>query len=143
MSSGLVTGARTVVYINGQPYSYVTNFAYSCSTPHIPVIGLDVSTPLELAPTGNQLNGTLGLLRASGTGGLEGAGVAFHYGVLPQGKYFSLAIIDRKNDLLVFSADRCVVVSQSWSVPAAGKMVGSMSFIALDWYNEATFGDNT
>ena len=142
MSSGLVTGARTVVYINGHPYAYVTSFAYSCSTPHIPTAGLDVPTIIELAPTGNQLTGSMGLLRASGTGGLEGAGISYHYSVLPRGKYFSLAIIDRLNDVLLFSADRCVVQAQNWSIPSAGKMTGSVSFMALDWYNETTFGSN-
>lgn len=143
MSSGLVTGARTIVYINGRPFAYATSLSWVDSTPHRPTMGLDSASPYELAPTSNQLNGVLGLLRASGTGGLEGAGISFHYGMLPKGKYFSLAVVDRLNDVLIFASDRCVVQSQNWNIPSGGRMTGSMSFSALDWYNETTFGDNT
>lgn len=133
----LATSARVVLYANGRHYAQVTNFAWSAATPPKAIYGLDSGEPYELAPTITKVTGTMGLLRAVGDGGLEGAGVAPHLPDLPRGRYFSVTLVDRLTDVQIFRAERCWVVSQSWDVPSKGRITGSCVFEALDWNNEA------
>jgi hypothetical protein len=57
---------------------------------------------------------------------------------LPRERYFSVMIIERKSDRVLFAADRCSVISQSWQMGAKSMVTGTVEFEGLDWYNEVT-----
>lgn len=135
--SRLLTSAQVVLYINGKPYAQVTSFRWDSHTPGRALHGLDSSEPYEFVPTVSRISGSIGLLRLIGDGGLEGAGITYHYGDLPRGKYFSLTLVERGSDTQIFRADRCWCQAQSWDVPSKGRATGQMTFEAIDWNNEA------
>lgn len=139
-----MTRARTIVsagvklYVNNAPFGQVTTFRFSSSTPREAIYGIDSLDPQELAPTRTKVSGTIGLIRTSGDGGAEGAGFTTGYEKLSREKYFSLCLIDIQTDLVIFRADYCSVVNQSWDVAAKDFIKGSIEFEALDFSNEAT-----
>lgn len=138
--SRLTTAAQVILYINGKPYAQVTSFRWDAQTPSKAIFAVDSSSPYELAPTLARVQGSIGLLRVTGDGGLEGAGITTHAGNLPRNKYISLALIERGTDMQLFRADRCWVNSQSWDVPVKGRVTGQMAFEAIDWTNETASG---
>lgn len=131
-----VVGAQLVVLINGRVIGEVTSFSYSSMTPHPEVPGIDQLLPFELAPSAVKIAGTVGVLRRQGTGGLEGRGIVASLQNIPEQRYFSLLIVNRRDQTSFFRADRCMVQQQQWEVAARGRVAGSFSFSALDWANE-------
>lgn len=136
-SSTLVASAKAIAYVNGRAWAPVVSIRWDVSTPGRGIPGLDVSTDIELAPSSSRVNGSMVVLRQVGDGGVEGAGLIPFSKDLPAGTYFSLALVDRLTDTLLFRADRCWINSQSWDTPSRSFMVGTINFTALDWNNEA------
>lgn len=128
------------MYINGQPYGLVTDFAWTAETPKKPLYTIDVMEALELAPTLTKVTGSLGVMRITGTGGLEGAGMAAPQSALSRERYFSLVLKDRSTDVIIFQALRCSVTSQHWQANARGFLTGTVQFEAIDWANETALG---
>lgn len=135
--SQLVTGAKVILYINGNPYAMVTSFRWDSATPKRAIYGLDSATPYELAPGQTKITGSIGLVRLSGDGGLEGAGIVAPAPQAIREKYFTIQLVDRSTDTQLFAADKCSVLNQGWEVGAKGLMSGNMSFEALAWNNES------
>jgi len=133
----LLTAARVILYINGTAYSYVTDFRWSSATPSRQIRGLDSSMPYELGPGIASCQGSIGLLRGSGTGGLEGIGISPSFEQLVKGRYFTLMLVDRLTDTTLFRADNCWMTNQSWNAPSKSRVTGQMTFEALSWSNEA------
>jgi hypothetical protein len=136
MATKIVHGAAVVVLVNGVPFAEVSGFQFSSGTPGREIRGIDTIETLELAPISAGCTGQLSLYRQLGDGGIEGKGLSTNYGDLPALKYITIQLIDRRADLILFSADRCRVESQTWSVQTKGLMTGQMSFRALSWSNE-------
>lgn len=132
----LVSAATLIVYINGERFGRITSFQHSAVTPHKELRGIDEVEAVELVPTTHAVRGTMGILRTKADGGLEGIGVTARPPQLARERYFSVSIIERSTDTVVFSADRCKVEDQNWSVSAKGLMMGQVSFRALTWNNE-------
>lgn len=133
----LLLGPKTVLYINGHPYAAVAGVKFNSETPKKPLYAVDSGDPYELAPTTTKVTGTMALYRTVGDGGIEGAGMTVDFAYLPRERYFSMSLIDRSTDTQVFRADRCSVISQSWDIPSRGIVMGSVTFEALTWNNEA------
>jgi hypothetical protein len=139
MRSSIITGARVVCYINSIAVGKVTGFHWESDTSRKAIYGLDSGEPYELAPTTTRIGGEIGLLRTEGDGGLEGLGVVAQFPNLPREEYFSITLLDRASDTVLFRADKCAVKSQKWGVSAKQVMSGSFSFEGLLWTNETRF----
>lgn len=124
------------MYVNGAPFGRVTSFRFSSSTPRDAIYAIDSLDPFELAPTRTRVTGSLGLVRTIADGGAEGAGMTSNYEQLSREKYFSLMLVERISDTVIFRADYCSVVTQQWDVSAKEMVRGSIEFEALDWSNE-------
>jgi hypothetical protein len=135
--ASVLTAAAVTCNINGQNYGRVTSFSWSASTPHRAIRGIDSLEAQELAPASVTVTGTMSLYRIVGDGGLEGTGVAANIVDIPREKYFTIQLIDRGSDLVIFEAQQCLVQSQSWNVPSRGTVTGSVTFEALNWNNES------
>lgn len=136
MESRVVTGARVRVYINGRLLGRVWKFNFSANTPVDPIQGIDSSLPYELAPTVSHITGTLALYRLAGDGGIEGPGMAAIVQDILKQKYFTLMVVERVTDTVIFRADQCMVTMQNWDVAAAGRMNGTVQFQGIAWNNE-------
>lgn len=135
--ANLLTGARVVCYINGTEYAVVTGAGWQVSYQRKAIYGLDSPTAYEIAPTTVSVTGTLRVLRSVLDGGAEGYGyVAFPKDIYLE-QYVTINLIDRRSDSVLFSANRCSILSQSWEVPSKGLVQGSITFQAIDWSSEA------
>ncbi|NDD85746.1 hypothetical protein EBZ38_15905 [bacterium] len=134
--SRLITGAKVVVYVNGSVFGYAINFRWTSSTPRRAIYGIDSGEPYELAPTTTRIVGSMSLYRTIDGGGLEGPGVVANLDNIPREKYFSIALMERSSGQVIFRAEQCSVVSQSWDIPSRGIVTGSFEFEALAWNNE-------
>lgn len=131
-----IVSSGVILYLNNKPFGKVTSFRFASSTPRDAIYGIDALDPIELAPSRTKVNGVIGLVRTLGDGGAEGAGFTAPYEYLSREKYFSLSLVDRQTDNIIFRADYCSVTNQSWDVAAKEFVKGSLEFEALDWSNE-------
>lgn len=134
--SHLVTGAKVKVFLNGRVFGRVLAFRFSSATPKKPIHGIDSTEPYELAVTTTSCKGSITILRLSGDGGAEGAGIAAPYPELSREQYFSLTVVEHHTDRVLFRANRCSLLNQDWDFPAKGLVVGTLQFEAIDWDNE-------
>lgn len=132
----IVTAAHVYCYINGRRFGRVFSFQWGASTPSEEIDGIDCVETLELAPTRSKVQAQMGIYRTIGDGGIEGPGIQPSSSELQRGKYFSVMLIERLSDTVLFQAEFCKVDSQSWSVVTKDFMKGSVSFKALTWSNE-------
>ena len=136
MRQKTIVSAGVILHLNGRPYGRVTSFQWTSDTPRSAKYGLDSPLPVELAPTITRVTGRVGVVRTVGDGGIEGAGMTTAFETLIREKYFTLQLIERGSDTVVFEAKSCSVTQQSWSVPEKGKVTGEIAFEALSWANE-------
>lgn len=135
-STRLVQSASVLCMVNGRPYGVVTAFQWNSTTPKKEFYGLDSVDPFEIGATITKITGTISVYRTNGDGGAEGWGLATTYDDLSREKYFSLMLVDRATDRVLFQADYCSVTSQAWNVPPKGVITGQIQFTALTWNNE-------
>lgn len=136
MRSRVIAGAKVICYINGQVFARVTGFAFSIDTPIKEIRGLDSPIPYELAVTHGRCVFTMNLVRTIGDGGAEGSGMSAPFEDIANQKYFSVMLIERSSDTVLFQADFCMAQSQSWDAPAKGLMSGRLAATALSYNNE-------
>ena len=132
-----IVTAGLIVYVNGRPLALGTNFAFTSDTTKKQIRGLDSAEVVEFAPTGLNVSGQIGLIRAHGDGGAEGIGLLAQPADLTREKYFTLLILDRFTQKPVFRSDMCTVQSQSWQIPSRGIITGTINFTAINWTNES------
>lgn len=137
MSNGFsVPTAACCCYINGKLVGRVTSFRWSSDTPRKDIYGLDSVVPYEIAPTTVSCSGSVGLIRTHADGSIEALGMTAHSSQMERERYFTLTLVDRATDTLLFRADYCAVIGQQWEVPERGLVRGTVNFRALQWNNE-------
>lgn len=134
--SQIVTAPKVKLYINGKLFGRVTGFNWTSETPRSSKYGLDSMQPYEIAPTITRGSGTMNVLRLSGDGGAEGAGVVAPLPEISAEKYFSVTLIEIGTEFTIFQARRCSLTSQSWNIAVRSVVAGSFSFDFIDFSNE-------
>ncbi len=134
--SALITGARTVLFVNGRPFGRVADFKYDSSTPLREIRGIDSMEPFELAKTVSRVTGTMTIYRLSGDGGAEGAGLVAPVSELSREKYVSLVLVERNTNKVLFETQKAQISNQSWTIPARGYVMGSIQFEGIGFNNE-------
>lgn len=132
----VLASARVVCYINGLPLGRVSGFRFSSETPRKATYGIDATEPFELTQTTTRVRGSLSLYRTIGDAGAEGTGLVARYEDLLREKYFSITLLDRGTDTIVFQSYYNSVVSQSWDFQAKGLVTGTVEFEGIEWSNE-------
>lgn len=136
MSQQIVTGANCILYVNGKPFARVSQFRWTIQTPSKEIRGIDVPTVMEFAPTLIRVAGSMTLWRTKGDGGVEGAGLAPIQDELPRGKYFSLMLIERITDTVLFRCDQAKVEHQDWDARTKALVQGTVAFVGITSSNE-------
>lgn len=134
--SHLITGAKVLLYVNGEPYGKVMRFSFSIETPRKSFYTIDDPSPAELGQTTTRVSGSIGVYRIHADGGAEGSGFVAPIPDLTKERYFSIVLLERTTDTVIFRADNCMLLSQSWDVPIRGFVTGALNFQALSWSNE-------
>lgn len=135
--SRLLTGAQTLVYINGQLFGRIADISWSSETPQSEKKVVDWMPPWELVPQGASVRGVMTIYRIHKDGGIEGAGMTANWNDLTRQKYFSVMVLDRVTDTVLFQADKCSVTGQSWRI-GRGYVMGNINFTGLYWNNETS-----
>lgn len=136
MRAKTVTTSGVICHINNKPLGRVTGLRWAITSPHKTTRGLDSLVPCELTPTVLEVSGTISIVRTIGDGGVEGAGMMAPFNFVPSEKYFSMMLVERSSDTVLFSGHYCSVDSQAWSAPTKGTVTGEISFKCLVWNNE-------
>lgn len=136
MQSRLLQGARLAVYIDGRRFAQAYGFRFRSDTVKNEIRGIDNPEAYELATATASVSGSLSLWRLIGDGGAEGAGFTVAYPELTRERYFSIVLVERATQLVVFQADRCSLVSQSWDMPSKNYVTGTLDFKAINFSNE-------
>lgn len=136
MESKLIVSAQVMLYVNGSTFSNCSGFDYTTDTPRVEKYGIDSLHPFELVPAGTSCSGSLQLYRRLGDGGAAGAGIVGTYSEVPKEKYFSLALLEIRHGLILFEANRCSCLSETWGSMTKDYLRGRISFKALEWSNE-------
>ncbi len=131
-----IVTAGVLLYVNNRPYGQVRSFRFSSQTARNPIYGIDSIDPFELAPTITKVSGSIGLVRTLFDGGAEGAGLTASFEQLPREKYFSIMLIEKASDTVLFRADYCSVTNQNWMFESKEIVRGDVEFEALTWSNE-------
>ena len=131
-------GADVKVYINDKVYAGVTAFKFNSSTGTRPILGIDSGVPYELAPGTQKVTGSMDVVRIRNGGGLEGGGFAALPADILLSKYFSIRVVDRLSDTVIFETPEASIIDQNWSMPTRGISAGSCSFECIGWANEAS-----
>ena len=139
--SSLVVGAQVVVYVNGNMFGKVIDFEWVAETPRRFIQTVDSLLPIEAIPLATSVTGIMNIFKIHGDGGAEGAGMVAPMVMndgssgIPLEKYFTLMVLDRAKDTVLFQADTCTLMSQRWGIKR-GHVTGSLSFRAFSWNNE-------
>lgn len=136
MRAQTIVSAGIIVYLNAKPYGRVKDFAFESVTGKKAQYGLDSLEPYELIPTSTKVTGHMTIVRTIGDAGAEGAAITARFEDLPRERYFTIQLVERVSDTLLFEARYCSVTRQAWNVPEKGMVTGTVEFEALDWSNE-------
>lgn len=137
-TSKVLTGARLILLVNGLPFAKISEFGFSSDAPVRAIHGIDQIEAFELASTTAGVSGSMQIYRLAGDGGAEGAGITTPFPDLSRARYFSIAVLDRLRDQVIFEARRCSLTSQAWSMAARGIVTGHLNWVGIDWTNEAS-----
>ncbi len=136
MTSKTLHSSRLAIYINGIRYGVVSNFKYRSDTAHAEIFEIDSLDAVEISPTTNKVEGNFNIYRTTTDGGIEGFGISQNFSDITRGRYFTIQIVDRANDIVIFSATQCRVISQDWEMKSKDLVMGSINFRGIEWYNE-------
>lgn len=132
----LVSGAHVILYLNGRPYGRCIDFRPVINTPSKEIGGIDTTDLIELAPTVQRTSFTMTVWRTINDGGIEGLGIAPTAAEIPRGKYFSVLLLERISDTVLFEAQWCRVESQSWAYVSKSLTQGTITCKAITSNNE-------
>jgi hypothetical protein len=137
MPDGMIlTGAHVVAYINGKPYGRVAGINVQSLTPSEEIRGLDSPLAIELADTIVSCQGSITVFRTLADGGAEGGGLSAPVTLLSREKYFTITLVDRVTDTVVFEARQARVQAQGWPIQTRALVAGTIQFRAISWENE-------
>jgi hypothetical protein len=122
------------VYVNGSMLGRVASISVMNSTPRKALYTIDSVEPVELMQQSVSGHGQMSIYRLHQDGGIQALGMAAVWEDVSREKYFSLLILDRATDTVLFQADRCSTISESWSFNRSHVM-GDVAFSFLRWSN--------
>ena len=137
MRSRNTVAAQVVVYVNGRLFGVATSVGWNVSTPMQGVACIDMLDDAELADGRVGIRGEISALRRINSAGFEQYGIVPIQEQLPNGRYFTLELRDRRTLRPLLKAVRCRCTEQKWAVKARSRVEGSFSFMGLDWSNES------
>lgn len=135
--SNLVTSPHCVCYINSVPFARCCGLNLDVLTPRKELRGIDTLEITELVPVGASARGSLQIYRMHRDGGIEAAGLAATFDALTREKYASVMILDRSTDTVLAQINKFCVQHQSWAFTPRSFVIGTISFIGLDYNNDA------
>jgi hypothetical protein len=132
----LVVGAGCKCFINGRDIGIVSGIQWQGITPRERIGGLDTNIPFERGIGASEVGGVISVLKTHSDGGAARMGIAASFRHVIREKYFTLMLVDRITDEVVFRADDCSVDAQSWNVQAKQIVTGTFSWKGITWSDQ-------
>ncbi len=136
MAGKLQVGAAVVCRINGIDYGFVTGIKLDTPTPRGKARGIDSPFIIDLMPTTIETGGSVEVLRLINDGGLEARNLVLSPRYFIVEKHFTLELVERQTDTILYRAKYCSVENQSWNVVAKGMVTGTFNFTGVVAYND-------
>jgi hypothetical protein len=136
-SGKYITGARTIIRINGKLAAFAFSVAWTINTQQDELWTVDDWTPAEFAPKRISVEGTISGFHIPGkspTALLISPNLLsflFH-------KYITIEVRDRTTDNLLFKTDKAVVTVKSESIMAEQMGTLTLQWKAIGWADEKT-----
>lgn len=134
--SDLLVSSHIFIYINGVPFGRVASFNFEKATPRKAINVIDTPDNVEMIQTAYNVSGNMTIYKLHADGGIEAAGMVACQEDLTRERYFSILIIDRVTDTVIFESRQCSVEKQSWSL-GRGLIMGQISFSSLSGSGDA------
>lgn len=132
-----IAGAQCTAWVNGVQVGSVTSFSWRSAEARREVYALDQNEPYELIPTQSRVSCNLRLVRTLNDGGAQGLGMSGGFDAMVRERYFQFMITERQSDTVLFLAQDCSLVDESWDIASRSYIQGTIDFTALTWSNEA------
>ena len=130
-----LTGARTIVKINGKLAFFAFGVQFSISTMQDEIWGIDNYAPIEYAPKRIIISGVLSCLHIPGRGAskelIQSNMLSFMFH-----QYITIEIRDKQTDELIFQTNRAVVTNRDEIINADSLATVSLQWKAIGWQDE-------
>ena len=134
-SAKYMTGARTILKINGEISAFAMQVAWQVNTSQTEIFGIDDYLPHEIAPSRITVNGTVSGLIIPGKSlterVIQSNALSFLFN-----KYITIEVRDSATDFILFKANKCVVTNSSGNLASDAPGSISLQFMAIGWQNE-------
>lgn len=136
----LITGASLVLYINGIVVGFATGITFTRSQAIKSIYELDNPYVAEMMPTQYSIDGTLNGLRIRQSSGIDTNGIMdlSSVSMFFDQKYVNIELLDRLTGVRIYSIQRCIFSTDSWSIQNRGILSFSASFRGTFLANEKT-----
>lgn len=136
-SAKYMTGARTVLKINGNIVGFAFNVSWAIETDQTEIYTIDDYVPYEIAPRRVSVSGTLGMFvvpgRSPTTEKLQSDILSFLFN-----KYITIEVRDSVTDNLLFKTNKAVITSSSTELRSEQLGSTTLNWKAIGWINEAS-----
>ncbi len=129
----LLPSAHCVAFINGSRRGDVIDFSWISNTPKKEERGIDEVEAVELSPTTASVEFQMTVWWKKAGGGARNAGVVANNPNISLEKYFTVLIVDRQTQTIVFRADHCSMESEEPSIVGKGLVASKWRVKALSW----------
>lgn len=136
MLSRILSAPEISVYINNHLLGECAGISTEIDSPRQELHTVDILQPAELTQMATRVSGSLQVYRIRRGGGAEAQGMIATFQDLTREKYFSILVLDRMTDTVVFRADNCSVTRQVWNVELRKLVMGTINFQSITWSNE-------
>jgi hypothetical protein len=130
-----VTGARTILRINGSPVAFAFQISWNVRTDATEIYTIDDPLPWEIAPKQIEVTGTLGLLQIPGQ-----SPNAMNYqadiGAFLMNRYISIEVKDATTDAILFKAGSAMIVGQQGEINSEQIGRTTLTWRAIGWQAE-------
>lgn len=130
-----LTGARTIVRLNGDLVAFAFQVTWSCRTEVTEIYTIDDPLPWEIAPKTISVTGTLGLFQLPGhspTARLMQADIANFL----MNKYIDIEVKDAATDNVMFKTNKAIVTGQQGEISSERLSTMTLTWTAIGWQAE-------
>jgi hypothetical protein len=106
-------------------------------TPKRQIHCVDLFEAAELVPLSGSVSGSITVYRLHRDGGIEGSGLQGTWESIVREKYFSITVVNRLTDTVIFSSPRCSVEGQEWRLPSKAYAMGVITFVGISAGSDA------
>lgn len=130
-----ITGARTVIKVNGKPVVFAFQVSWTVTTDQVEINTIDDPLPHEIAPRRITVSGTLGGFVIPGQSATT---EVIQSNVLSflSNKYISIEVVDSQTQSILFKTNSAVVTNCSTTSNAGQPATMTLQWKAIGWQNE-------